>query len=151
MAYCELTDIEKRIPESVLVDLTDDAGAGTVDEDVVDAAIADADEEIDAWLGMHYSLPFETTPAMVLRMSADLSVCNLYARRDHLELPKQWSDRCAQARRTLERLADGRLVLDIPDPSADADNGIDTTAASSDRIFTMGRVSDGSSGSLDNY
>lgn len=151
MAYCTQGDIEKRIPEAVLIDLTDDDGIGAVASDAVDAAIADADEEIDAFLAIRYSMPFDATPAMVLRLSADLTVCNLYARRAHLDLPKQWETRCAQARRMLEKLADGRMALDVPEPATDSDGGVETIAASSDRVFSIGRSSDGSSGSLDNY
>lgn len=149
MPYCTLADIEKRLPEAVLVDLTDDTGAGVVDTDAVDAAIGDADEEIDAFLAMRYALPFTAVPAIVLRMSADLSVCRLYARRDHLELPKQWADRCAAVRRMLEKFAEGKLKLDVPDSSTNADDGVAVTTSAADRIFSMGR--DGGEGSLDNY
>ncbi len=151
MAYCTAEDIAKRLSENILIELTDDDDAGVVDADVVAAAIADADEEIDAFLSMRYTLPFSTTPAIVLRMSADLAVCRLYARRDHIELPKQWADRCQAGRRMLEKMAEGKLRLDVPDPAASSDDGVAVTASKSDRIFTIGKSSDGSSGSLDNY
>lgn len=151
MAYCTEGDISKRLPETILIELTDDDGVDVVNLDVVDAAIADADEEVDAFLSMHYTLPFDTTPALVKRMSADLAVCNLYARRDHLELPKQWADRCGATRRMLEKMAAGKLRLDVPDPASSSDDGVETTTVKSDRVFSLGRSSDGSSGTLDNY
>lgn len=151
MAYCTQSDIEKRLPEQTLIDLTDDAGAGSVDADVIAAAIADADEEIDAYLSMRYSLPFATTPAIVLRMSADLAACNLYARRDHIDLPKQWDERCKATRRMLEKLASGSLRLDVPDPSQSSDDGVSVTSDKDDRVFSIGKGSAGTTGTLDNY
>lgn len=151
MAYCTSGDITKRLPETIIIELTDDENAGVVDSDVVDAAIADADEEIDAFLSLHYTLPFDATPAIVLRMSADLAVCNLYARRDHVELPKQWADRCQATRRMLEKMAEGKLRLDVPDPASSSDDGVEATSSKSDRIFSIGKNSDSTSGTLDNY
>lgn len=151
MAYCTEGDISKRLPETILIELTDDDGVDVVNLDVVDAAIADADEEVDAFLSMHYTLPFDTTPALVKRMSADLAVCNLYARRDHIELPKQWADRCGATRRMLEKMASGKLRLDVPDPASSSDDGVETTTVKSDRVFSLGRSSDGTDGTLDNY
>lgn len=151
MAYCTQSDLQKRLPEQVLIQLTDDDGVGAIDEANLAACIADADEEIDASLSMHYTLPFSATPAIVLRMSAELTVCYLYARRDYMDLPKQWAERCAACRRMLDRFADGRLRLDVPDPATDSDNGVEISASRSDRVFTMGRTSTGTTGTLDNY
>lgn len=151
MAYCTLSDIEKRLPEADLLELTDDDGAGVVDEDKVDAAIADADEEIDAFLSVRYGLPFTTTPALVARFSATLAICNLYGRRTHLVLPEQLSDRCKETRRMLEQIAKGAIRLDVPDPATDSDAGVGVTTARDDRVFFIGRDSSGTTGSLDNY
>ena len=151
MSYCTQTDIEKQISESELIELTDDAAAGSVDTDIVDRAIADADEEIDAFVSMRYSLPFSSTPALVRLMSVDLSICNLYARRDHIELPATRKERCQRHRDRLEKIASGELKLDATDPSADADFGIETTSDKDDRVFSTGRDSDSSTGTLDNY
>jgi len=151
MAYCTQSDIEKQIPEDTLIELTDDDAVGAVDSDIVDRAIADADEEIDAYAAMRYSLPFDTTPALLRRMSVDLAICSLYLRRPHLEIPESRRERCSADRKLLEQIAKGYLKLDVPDPTADADAGIETTSAKSDRVFSIGRDSDSSTGSLDNY
>ena len=151
MPYCTQTDIEKQIPEDTLIELTDDAGAGSVVTDVIDRAIADAGEEIDAFVSMQYSLPFATTPGLIRRMSVDFTICNLYARRPHLDIPESRKDRCDADRKLLEQIAKGKLKLDVPDPSKDADVGVEATTQKSDRIFSVGKTSDGSTGSLDNY
>ena len=151
MAYCTQSDIEKQIPEDTLIELTDDDAVGAGDTDNLDRAIADADEEIDAFVSMQYSMPFTSTPALIRKMSVDLAICNLYARRPHLDLPESRKDRCNADRRLLEQIAKGKLKLDVPDPSKDADGGVEVTTSKSDRAFSIGRSSDSSVGTLDNY
>lgn len=149
--YCTQADIEKRLPEATLIELSDDAGAGAVDSDVIDAAIADAGEEIDAYLALRYSLPLASTPGIVQRLAVDLAVCVLFARRVHLALPDQWKERCTAGRRMLEQLAKGGLSLDVPEPSRASDDGIGVTTDVDDRVFSRGKTSAGTTGSLDNY
>lgn len=150
MAYCTQTDILNQLDQTVLIQLTDDAGAGAVDADKVTRAIADADEEIDAYLSVKYSLPFSSTPNLVRKMSVDLAICNLYARRDDT-MPDIRQDRCKVVRSSLDRIARGMMKLDVPDPAVDSDDGATATTSRSDRIFSTGRSSDGSTGTLDNY
>ena len=151
MAYCALSDIEHQLPEDDLVALTDDAGSDEVDTDVVDRAIADADEEIDAYLALRYSLPFSTTPELIRKFSVDLAICNLYARRAHLNIPETRKDKCSRARRMLEKIAAGGMRIDVPEPAKTSTGGIAVTTSKADRAFSIGRRSDGSAGTLDNY
>jgi len=140
MAYCELSDIEKQIPEQILIELTDDDGTGAVDTGNVDRAIEDADDEIDSFLSLRYSLPLPSTPGLVRRMSVDLAICNLYARRPHLDIPESRKERCDNDRKLLEEIGKGKLSLgsDAPDPS-NTQNSVDI--ASGDRIFTRDKMS----------
>ncbi len=88
MSYCTKADLLGLIPEETLVQLTDDAGAGIVNDTRVTDAIADADAEIDGYCGKRYTLPFSPVPALVKKMSKEIAVYNLYARRqgapDHI-------------------------------------------------------------------
>jgi len=150
MAYCTQSDILKQLDEEILIQLTDDDGTGEVDSDVVDRAIADADEEIDAYLSGKYSLPFDTTPNLVRKVSVTLAICNLYARRDDT-IPETRKENCERARKDLNLIAKGMMKLDVPEPSVDTDHGVEVTTSKSDRKFTVGKDSDGSTGTLDNY
>jgi phage gp36-like protein len=150
MAYCAQDDILLKVDEDTLIRLTDDEDAGAVDADIVERAIADADEEIDSYLAARYALPFETVPNLVRRISVAIAICNLYGRRD-VELPEGRKDEGDWARKTLDRLAKGAMTLDAPDPAADSSAGIGVTTSKSDRVFSRGRSSDNSSGTLDNY
>jgi len=151
MAYCTLADIEKQIPEDILIQLTDDDRTGAVDSDIVDRAIEDADNEIDSFLSLRFNLPLDSTPGFVRRMSVNLAICNMYAHRPHLEIPDSYKGRCDRDRGLLEKIAEGKLYpgSDSPDPSSDA--GVEATLQKSDRIFSIGRQSDGSRGTLDNF
>jgi len=150
MAYCTQSDILLQLDSSILITLTDDAGAGEVDDDVVTRAIADADEEIDAYVSVKYSLPFSATPNLVRRMSVDLAICNLYARRDDT-IPETRKERCEAVMKDLDRIARGMMRLDVPEPGSDPDHGVQVTTSKTDRVFSKGRTSDGSTGTLDNY
>jgi len=150
MAYCTQSDITKQLDEETLIQLTDDAEAGEVDTDVLDRAIDDADEEIDAYLAVKYSLPFAVTPNLVRKMAVDLAICNLYARR-YDTITETRKEICERIRKDLDRIAKGTMSLDVPDPDAGADYGVAVSTSKSDRIFSRGKSSDNSSGTLDNY
>jgi Mu-like prophage protein gp36 len=149
MAYSVYADLAYQLPAADLIELTDDAGSGSVDTDIITRAIEDSDAEIDAYLSARYDLPLSTTPGLIRRLSVDLSICWLYARRSSLVVPETWQERCRMAREMLEKIALG--TLSIADLSDTTDYGISATTDKDDRIFTMGRDSDDSSGTLDNY
>ena len=56
MAYCTLEDLRNLIPEGELAQLTGETGE-MADEAVVAAAIAQADAQIDAYIGGRYAVP----------------------------------------------------------------------------------------------
>lgn len=148
MAYCTEDDLLNRVDEDTLSELTSDSGG--VDSDVVARAISAADEEIDSYLAVRYTLPFSATPERVRDLSVDIAVYNLYGRRD-TDIPENRKNRYRDAVAFLHRLAEGKAVLDVPDPSTDADGGVGVTTAKGDRVFTRGRRSDRSRGTLDNF
>lgn len=148
MAYCTEDDLLNRVGEDTLSRLTSDAGG--VDSDVVARAISAADEEIDSYLGVHYTLPFAVTPDRVRDLSVDIAIYNLYGRRD-ADIPENRKNRYRDAVASLQRLATGKAVLDVPDPSTVGDGGIGVTTDKDDRVFSRGRSSDRSRGTLDHF
>jgi phage gp36-like protein len=147
MAYCTSADILLILDSDTLVQLTDDANTGSVDTDVVNRAIADVDEEIDAYLSVRYSLPLSATPGLVRRLSAQMAVYQLYARKG--EVPQAHKDRAAAAVQLLDRLAKGQVKLDVPEPAEAVADGPQVSTSETDRIFTRGSGS--ANGTLDNY
>jgi len=72
MGYSNLTDMEKLIPASMLINLSNDSsGAIAVDQANIDEAIDQADREIDAYLLLaNYSVPMDPVPPLATNLSA---------------------------------------------------------------------------------
>ena len=149
MAYCTETDIKRQIDWDTVVQLTDDNDSGVIDTDILDRAIADADAEIDSYCGTKYDVPFSTVPVMIRKMSVDISIYNLYARRRGA--PEDRKERYDDAISFLKDISKGIASLGGDGPSADDDSGPEATTVKSDHVFSRGRNSDSSTGSLDNY
>lgn len=149
MAYCTQSDILEQVDEDRLIQLTDDDDAGMVDSDVVTRAIADADAEIDAYCGTRYDTPFSPAPVMIRKISVDISIYNLFVRRRGV--PEDRQKRYDNAIKFLTNVSKGLISLGADAPSTDDDSGPEATTVKGDRIFSMGRSSDSSVGTLDNY
>jgi phage gp36-like protein len=137
MAYSTETDITNQIDEAVLVELTDDEAIGVVDSDRVTRAIADADEEIDGYVGSRHTVPLDPVPAVVRKLSVDIAIYNLYARRVD-EVPPVRQKRYDGAIRLLEQIAKGTISLGADDPEGtppDSD-APEVSSDNPDRTFT---------------
>lgn len=137
MAYSTLADIKKLIPEETLVQLTDDEGLAKINQARVDEAIAQADAEIDAYLGARYTVPFAApVPALPARLSSRMAVYHLYARKVE-EIPKTRVDQYNNVLRVLEKIAEGKIS--IGDESADEGTN-EVQYSGEDRIFTRDKL-----------
>ncbi|MDO8282693.1 MAG: DUF1320 domain-containing protein [Thermodesulfovibrionia bacterium] len=121
MAYCNEDDIKKRIPEQVIIELTDDNSADEIDPVKVLDAIASAEGEINGYLRSRYTLPLLSIPDLIRKLSVDIAIYYLYARKVE-EIPDTRRTMYKDAINTLQSIAAGRVVLDIveeddvPDP-----------------------------------
>lgn len=115
MGYCTQADILERLDEDTLIQLTDDEDAGAVDPAKVDRAIADADAEIDGYVGKRYTLPLAPAPNLLRKLSVEFSIYNLYSRR--LGAPESWRTSYEDGRRLLENLAKGLVSLGVNEPN----------------------------------
>lgn len=98
MAYCTLNDLGKLISENILLQLADDDGVGqfVTEEPINNAysnvlqAINDADTVINSYLAGRYQVPIVTDPIppVVVQISQNLALCNLYERRRELDMPE---------------------------------------------------------------
>ncbi len=137
MAYSDLASLRQRMPEQTLIDLTDDVGAGAVNEDVTNRAIADADTEIDSHLAGRYPVPVDPAPDLLQRLSLDLAVEILYGRRPDIEEPKAVVNAAQNARKLLARIAAKEAHL--PGVAETAASGASSSGAmftGPDRLFT---------------
>lgn len=78
MSYATQADLIDRFGEQELIQLTDRAGLGVIDSDVLGRAVADADAEIDAYLSTRMALPLADPPAVLGRLAAVLVRHALY-------------------------------------------------------------------------
>jgi phage gp36-like protein len=109
--YATQSDLEKRIAPQTLVELADDNGDGLADTAVVDAALEDADAEIDLFLGARFATPIAAPPDILTRLAADLAIHALFARM-RLAVSAEHAERYAEAVRLLGEIASGRLSLE---------------------------------------
>lgn len=140
MAYCAQSDILEQIDEDVLIGLTDDDDDGDVDDDKVTRAIADADAEIDSYCGARYTVPFTTVPAIIRKMSVEIAIYNLYARRKGASESRE--KRYNNAIRLLRDVSKGVVSLgaDDPDGSPPDTNAPQMATTNPDRIFSREKL-----------
>lgn len=138
MPYCTKVDLLLQISEAVLIQLTDDVDVGVVDDSVVTGAIGDADDEIDSYCGGRYSVPFVTIPGIIKKISVDIAIYNLYARRKGA--PDDRKIRYDAAVRLLRDVSRGLVTLgaDAPSPVTTGDT---VAVSGNDRLFTRGNMS----------
>lgn len=135
MPYCTQDNILAMVDEETLVSITDDDDTGSVDADVIAAAIADADAAIDTYLVRQYTVPMASpVPDMVRKLSVDVSLYNLYSRRNRV--PESVEQRFKDAVVTLRDIAAGKAGIPgaVDAPSDQSDNGVAVTSGT--RIFT---------------
>lgn len=149
MAYSTEADIlfrlsDNEIKELVLDDSSEDAERQTA---YVGRAIDDADAEIDGYLGQRFSVPLATVPNLIRKISVDLAIFNLYARRDKA-LPDSRKAAYENSVKLLENTAKGLLSIGVSPLST---TGPEASTSVDDLVFTTGKASDGSTGTLDGY
>jgi len=82
MSYCTLQDLRDRYGDDEIIQLTDRANIGTIDQTVVDRAIADADGEIDGFVGPRWPKCFGDGHPNIVRLFADsVQIAEDYYRR----------------------------------------------------------------------
>jgi phage gp36-like protein len=114
MATITQEQLENRLGADELVRLTDDAGARSVDADVLDRHIEEGESEILNNIGQRYQLPLASTnaatTAAVRTKLIDAVVYRLYMHRDH-RVDESIETAYRDAVKWSESIAAGRLGL----------------------------------------
>lgn len=137
MPYCVLADIQKKISDVELIQLTDDAATQTINTDNVDAAIAEADELIDSYVGKVKAVPLVPVPGLIKNLSVNIAIWNLHVRRSVVDgiRQKTYDD----ALKTLKLVAEGTVTLGEEEgilPEETTEGGPESSTPESDRKFT---------------
>ena len=117
MAYCTLDDLQEKVSEDVLIELTDDEDAGSIDTSRTDRAISDAESEIDAYCAGRYKVPLDPVPGIIRKFCVDIAVYNLFQRRSGATDERQRDYKNAIA--FMQNVAAGKASLgQQPEPEA---------------------------------
>jgi phage gp36-like protein len=128
----------------------DVAEVNTVNSEVIAQAIADADAEIDAYCGSQFNgLPFSSVPDIIRAKAVDIAIYHLYSRRQGA--PEWRAKRYDDAVKFLAKVSEGKITFGGDQGSISDTGGPEASTDSDDAVFTMGRVSTGVIGTLDNY
>lgn len=121
--YCTLADLLEQVPESTLIQLTNETvgfdAPPPVNTTVVDSCIRYADELIDAHLRGRYTLPLAEIPTVLRDIAVTLTRYRLYARRPEGVMPDTVKDDNKVATRQLVDIRDAKLTLALPSTSQD--------------------------------
>lgn len=126
MAYITNEDIALRLGPVAYVQLTDDAGTGSANEEVVDAERAAAEGEVDSYLARRFRVPIDLSRHPELAGLLVAAALDLLEYRLHSRRPPVPDDVRARQRATLgwlSQVASGAVVL----PSVVAIAGNDAT------------------------
>lgn len=112
MPYCTLDDILAILPESDLMQLTDDnTPAEMVDEAKVSVAINGAGELIDGYLRGRYALPITPVPLLLTTLAADIARYRLYSLRIRITPPEMVVQAYKDAISLLGQIQLGKVAL----------------------------------------
>lgn len=137
MSYCTPSDLVEAFGEQLLIDLTDraDPPSGVVDTVALGRAIADADAEIDGYLGVKYTVPLTPTPDRVRAVSCDLVRYRLTQNKVSEQVRARYED----AVRWLRDVAAGRAVIPgAEQPVAGGGGNLAQVSGSPRRLFGGG-------------
>ena len=137
-AYIDRQGLEERFGVDEITDLLDDDrndSESAEESATLTAAIADASNLIDGYLGSRYTLPLSFAPDIVISWCADIVRFRLWDEKAPEEVRRRYDDALAQ----LKLVAQGLIKLppgsDGQGPETSSANGIDGFSAC--RIFTM--------------
>lgn len=136
MTYALQQDLVERFGAVELAQLTDEAAGQTINAATVARALADADAEIDGYLGARYAVPLAMVPPLVVRLACDIARYRLFDDRATEAVRKRYED----AVTVLRRIADGTVTLGVAaanTPPAAAGGGTVRVAAR-ERVFSDG-------------
>jgi phage gp36-like protein len=109
--YCGLTDILRAVPESDLIELTDDENTGSYDEILLNNIIQEQSSFIDGYLRGRYAVPVTGNP-ILKQICIDLVAYALTYRRMKYRMPQSIIDIKKGAEQKLLSIQKGEITLD---------------------------------------
>jgi phage gp36-like protein len=142
--YSTLSYLKTLQPESILLQLADDATVGAFVETagsenapylVVKSAIEESDVLVDSYLSGRYDVPIAAPiPDIIRQMSGNLALCNLYDRRRELDIPEGIDSRRKRYMKILEDIKAEKA--NIPELAKTTPAAFVTDKSDTDQMFT---------------
>lgn len=131
--YAPQSAYEAAYSTDELLQLTDRAGTGEIDAAIYAAAAAQADSEIDGYLGGRFSLPLSTVDPEIVRLALIITRHRLYisGRPDFVQ--KDYD----QALARLADIRDGRFTI-VAEPAGSGESTAEVFYTAGARAFTRG-------------
>ncbi len=113
MAYVTQTEIQAKIPATVLNDALDDDGDGAADSGTLDQVISLAAQEVDGFLSGLFTVPFADPAPAKVRTAAFAFACEMIYQRRNVPADKNpYSAAAAWWRNHLQKVGNRELTLD---------------------------------------
>ncbi len=124
--FADITAMQERFKERDLIQLTDDAGTGAIDEAAVERALGSADALIIGYIAARYQ---DTATFAGQAILTDVACDYAFSLLWQSDAPDWVLAKRKAAVATLKDIADGKIKLD---------SGTDTAAPRADQIITSG-------------
>lgn len=111
--YGSLDELKKLIPESELIQLTDDENTGAVNDAVILELVSGVDELIDSHLRGRFALPLDPVPPLIRKIALDLYVYEIYGHRPVFGIPESIEKKRTAQMKVLASIRSGELQLGI--------------------------------------
>lgn len=140
MSYATSADLVARFGEREVIALSDRDGLGQIDAAVIAAAIEQAGDEIDAYLGGRYGLPLAAVPRLLVGVCCDIVRYRLCGSDVTETDPAR--NRFRDAIKLLENIRDGKLTLGLDPALSPVGTGNTVLIQDGRRRFTADTLSD---------
>lgn len=133
MPYTSISQLTDRFGERALVALTDrgETATDTIDTDVVDRALADADAQIDGYVGVRYKLPLAEVPPLVADLAQVIAYYKLHVYEPDPKVRADYED----ALKLLRDISRGAVRLPVADAEPEGTGGSGVQITDRDRPF----------------
>jgi phage gp36-like protein len=111
MSYASLPDLIERAGEDEILQVADRDDDGTADPDVIEAALAHADNTINGYLATRYTIPLSSVPPIVVTWAVAIGRYHLHRQGAPDYVVRDYKDALA----ALDKAQQGRIAV----PGAD--------------------------------
>lgn len=134
MPYATQQDLIDAFSQEEILELSqlDDSAANTIGTANVEAALDDASDLIDSYIGGRYTLPLSSTPRVLVRICCDIARYMLDRYNPREDVRQRYED----AIRWLEQVAKGVLSLGLDEAGAEPPTAGSPQFLSPGRQFT---------------